>query len=306
MLSIAFVLLQYMISAKAGLVNYVDGQANVHIHEQVSAGTPIETQAQGHVELLLTPGSFLRVGTNSKVVLDSVELKDVAVRIVDGAAIIEVAEIEKHAPIKVVTGGLQTLIVSRGIYRFSNGTAAVLDGKLRLTDAHITVKKGHQVTSTSAGYLTAAVPAPAGDDLDRWSQGRSAALATANAMAYKDRSTGVYSSGFYYPYWNIYSNRSSWVYSSLLGGFTFIPLGGYRSYYGYTFLPVAAFGAIPSFPVRSGGTFGSVPPRPGSSANAPRPGGIPSRPAPGGSGTHRPAGGYSSGHGGFHGSHGHR
>src|SRR2546426_5506817 len=137
MLSIAFVLLQYMISAKAGLVNYVDGPANVQLHEQVMEGRPIETQAQGHVELLLTPGSFLRVGNNSKVVLDSVELDHVAVRVLDGTALVEVAEIEKHAPIKVTTGALETVIVSRGVYRFSGGIASVVDGKLRIVDAHL-------------------------------------------------------------------------------------------------------------------------------------------------------------------------
>ena len=58
MLALAFVLMQFMISAKAGLVNYIDGQANVRLHEQVPVGTPIETGPRSHVELLLNPGSF--------------------------------------------------------------------------------------------------------------------------------------------------------------------------------------------------------------------------------------------------------
>ena len=297
MLSIAFLLFQYMISAKAGLVNYVDGQTNVHLHEQVAEGRPVETQAQGHVELLLTPGSFLRVGSDSKVILDSVELNRVVVRIVDGTALVEVAEIDKNAPITVTTGNLQTAITSRGIYRFSSGTASVIDGKLRIAAAHMTVKKGHQVTSTPDGYLASTFAVP-NDDLDRWSQGRSAALANANAMAYNDRSSGTYSyspSLAYYPYWNIYSNRSSWIYSSLLGGFTFIPRGGYRSYYGYTFVPVSAFGTVPAFTVRPGGTTGG-PVRAGSSA------GSTSRPSSGGGGFHSPSGVHAGGHGPtFHG-----
>ena len=112
MLGLAFVLLQYMISAKAGLVNYIDGQANVHLHEQVAEGSPIETQAHGHVELLLTPGVFLRIGNNSTVALDSVELSHAVVRVIDGSALIEVTQIEKGTPIKVVTGGLETMVVS--------------------------------------------------------------------------------------------------------------------------------------------------------------------------------------------------
>src|SRR4051812_36248810 len=119
MLGLAFVLLQYIISAKAGLVNYVDGQTTVHLHEQIAEGSLIETQAKGHVELLLTPGAFLRIGNNSTVVLESVELSHAAVRVIDGTALIEVTQIDKGTPIKVMTGGLETMIVSRGAYRFS-------------------------------------------------------------------------------------------------------------------------------------------------------------------------------------------
>ena len=43
MLPVIFFLMQYMVSAKAGLVNYVDGQVNVRLHEQITAGAPIET-----------------------------------------------------------------------------------------------------------------------------------------------------------------------------------------------------------------------------------------------------------------------
>ena len=37
MVVLIFVLMQYIVSAKAGLVNYIDGQANVRLREQVAA-----------------------------------------------------------------------------------------------------------------------------------------------------------------------------------------------------------------------------------------------------------------------------
>src|SRR5207253_7461699 len=98
MLAAVFLLMQYMVSAKAGLVNYVDGQANVRVHDQIVAGAPVETGPQSHVELLLNPGSFLRIGENSTVVLDSVELSKIAVRIVQGAVLIEAGDIDKQIP----------------------------------------------------------------------------------------------------------------------------------------------------------------------------------------------------------------
>src|SRR5260370_21432266 len=104
MLPLAFVLMQFMISAKAGLVNYVDGQTNVHLREQVAAGSPIETGPNSHAELLLNPGSFLRLDENSTVVLDSVELTNIAVRVVAGNALVEAADIATRTPIRITPG----------------------------------------------------------------------------------------------------------------------------------------------------------------------------------------------------------
>src|SRR5436190_24278074 len=83
-----------------------------------------------------------------------------------------------------------------------------------------------------------------------------AALAKANALAYRDRSRGnVYSFG--YPYWDIYSNRSSWIYSPFLTGFTFIPRGGYRSYYGDRFVSIATFAGVSAFTTHPWGSGAS-------------------------------------------------
>ena len=241
MLVLVFVLMQYIVSAKAGLVNYIDGQANVHLREQVAASTPIQTVAQSHVELLLNPGSYLRLGENSAVVLDSIELTNIAVRLVDGAAIIEAADIDKQAPIHVTTGNLRVLIVSPGLYRFSGGTVLVLDGKLRIADSSMTVKKGHKIASLGDSYVDGNAAVAFSDGLDRWSEKRSFDLARANAMAYRERSGAGSSSLGGYPGLALLSNGSTWLYSSMLGGFTFIPQPSYRSYYGYSFVPLSGF-----------------------------------------------------------------
>ena len=115
----AFVVLQLIISAKAGLVNAVEGAANVRIQEQVPAGQPIQTSSTGRVEILLNPGSFLRLGENSVAVLDSVELTNIDIRIVSGSAIIEAGSIEKDSPIRVTNGESTVSIVAPGIYPFS-------------------------------------------------------------------------------------------------------------------------------------------------------------------------------------------
>src|ERR1051326_8125729 len=292
MLELSFILLQYMISAKAGFVNYVEGQTNVQLHQQVTAGATVDTGTQGHAELLLTPGSFLRVGSDSKVIFDSVELNRIAIHLISGNALVEVTEIDKHASIRVTAGSLPTIIASRGMYRFSPGAVSVIEGKIRIAGAHKSATKGHQITSTADGYTASTFVTTSNDDLDDWSRNRSAALANANAMAYKDSSTLTLSSVSYYPYSGIYSNRSSWLYSSLLGGFTFIPRAGYRSYYGYTFVPVSSFAGpfagrpfgVPTRPVSSGGTTSRPRPIGGSVGGVHRPAGGPGTGRPGGAG----------------------
>jgi hypothetical protein len=123
MLTTAFLIMQFIISAKAGLVNAVEGDANVRVNQQVNAGAPIRTEATGRVEVMLNPGSFLRLGENSEVVLDSVDLTDIQVRIVSGLAIIESTAVDKASPIHVTNGDQTESIASPGVYKFTeNGS----------------------------------------------------------------------------------------------------------------------------------------------------------------------------------------
>ena len=104
MITTAFLVMQFIISAKAGLVNAVDGTVNVHVQEMVPSGAPIQTGPSGRVEILLNPGTFLRLGEDSQVVLDSVDLADVRVRILSGSAVIECNSVQKDSPITVTDG----------------------------------------------------------------------------------------------------------------------------------------------------------------------------------------------------------
>src|SRR5437763_13127356 len=85
----------FLVSTKAGLINYVQGAATVKAATSVPAGKPIGTGPGGAVEILLNPGSYLRMGENSQVVLDHVELTDTAVRIIQGSAVLEANGVDK-------------------------------------------------------------------------------------------------------------------------------------------------------------------------------------------------------------------
>jgi hypothetical protein len=244
-----WLVMQFMISAQAGLVNYVEGPASVKVHEQVLAGTPVVTST-GRVEILLNPGSFLRLDRNTNVVLDSTDLTRVSVRLVSGNAMIETANVDKRFPILVTTGNLQVKIVEAGLYRFSGDTAGVLDGKLQLANSSASVKKGKEVTAIGSQYQQSPLVETATfDALNQWSAGRSQVLARANTVAYYRQVSGSYFP-FAYSYAGLgnigYGN--SWIYSPFLDGFTFIPAWGYRSFYGYSFVPATIFLQRTNFP----------------------------------------------------------
>jgi hypothetical protein len=128
MITTAFLVMQFIISAKAGLVNSIEGTANVRVQEMVPAGAPIQTGPNGRVEILLNPGTFLRLGEDSQAVLDSVDLADIQVHILSGSAVIECSSVEKDSPIRV-TDGTETVTISKpGTYRFpEDAVSASLD-----------------------------------------------------------------------------------------------------------------------------------------------------------------------------------
>jgi FecR-like protein len=160
MLTTAFLIMQFIISAKAGLVNAVEGVANVRVNQQVNAGAPIQTGATGRVEVMLNPGSFLRLGENSEVVLDSVDLTDIQVRVVSGIAIIESSAVDKNNPIHVSNGDQTQSIASPGVYKFTeNGspeqTSALEQWSQQRSKEIAAINARSALTDSASNYPTA-------------------------------------------------------------------------------------------------------------------------------------------------------
>jgi hypothetical protein len=215
--------MQLVVAAKAGLVNYVQGTTNVKATQLVPVANPILTGPNGYVELLLTPGSYLRMGNNTEVVLDGVELSNVAVRVVQGVAVVEVVDIDHTLPIQMTTGNVQVKIADPGIYEFGNGVATVLEGKLLSADSETTFKKGWQV-SYNGNYMTRKVSDNELSALDIFSKTRSEKIAAANM----ELAPVVKNSGYH-------SSSPIWMYSPAYALWTFMPYGNARSPYGYRY-----------------------------------------------------------------------
>jgi hypothetical protein len=215
--------MQLVVATKAGLVNYVQGTTNVKPTQLVQVAKPILTGPNGFVEVLLTPGSYLRVANNSEVVLDNVELTNVSLHVVQGSANVEVVDIDSNYPIQVTTGELHIQVADPGIYRFADGHATVLEGKIQTTNPTMVYKKGWDIWY-SANYRARKVSDVELTALDEFSKQRSERIAAANmALA-----PTVQNSGFN-------NGTPYWIYSPSAGLYTFMPLYNRRSPYGFNY-----------------------------------------------------------------------
>src|SRR5258708_10275669 len=99
--------------ARPGSINYVEGQASI-VGQALDAqaigsaelqpGQSLDTQI-GKAEILLTPGSFLRLGDNSSVTMISPSLTDTEVRLDNAGATVEFAELHPQNNLIIVHDG---------------------------------------------------------------------------------------------------------------------------------------------------------------------------------------------------------
>lgn len=192
--SLAFVALPAMaaVTAHPGMLNYVEGQARINGQTVTSAnvgtadvgeGQVIET-GNGKAEILLTPGVFLRLDSNSSVRMDSAGLIDTRVAILNGRAMVEADNLQKGNNIRVLDDGAVTRLEKNGIYRFTAkpGLVATFDGKAQVdeSDRTVDIGKGHETQLASLQSTKFDRKASENDPLYQWSNVRSEYLAEAN------------------------------------------------------------------------------------------------------------------------------
>ena len=210
MLLAALAVAQDVISARAGFVNYkhgrvllpqgTDGKDVRQMEAGQTAGTGI-----GRLELLLVPGSFLRLDSESEIRLVSSRLTDVQVELLSGTATLEVNEIPRQAALAILWRDRTIPAEHSGVFRFEPGNDSmriyVENGKLKL--ANQTVKAGNYVDLAAGGTLTAALRFNRKniDEFDRWNQARGYQLARSSysaANSFLGRSSAFPASSLWY------------------------------------------------------------------------------------------------------------
>ena len=240
---------KHVISAKAGGVNAVAGRVMVKRSGQaaqllsnqddLTSGDVVTTGMSSQAEILLNPGSYLRLAENSEMVLTDSSLDNLLVSVNRGSVIIEATGADDtKLQIGVKTEQKHLIIARRGIYRINVASGAtelvVQKGRAFAVDSpRDLIKGGKKVTYTQATALVAKVEKADRDEFDLWSRDRGKTLAKANEKltarmlnGYLDRR--LWSAEFSGP------NRwGFWTFNSTLRCYTFLPFfWGWSSPYG--------------------------------------------------------------------------
>jgi hypothetical protein len=238
---------KFVISAKAGGINAITGQADVNpkgesewqqlsITDDLDSGDRVRTANDGRVEILLNPGSYLRVGGDSEVELLNNTLPNLEVRLLRGTAIVEATGADGlELNINISTPHARLAIVRQGLYRLNvipNDATELIVRKGRVIlkdDSHTKVKGGNKVvfsaTNVSVAKLTKEEK-KVQEDVENWSKQRAETLAKANRRINNQMMTSAFATfRDYDPF-----SRSSglWFYNRIAGCYTFLPF-----YYGW-------------------------------------------------------------------------
>lgn len=224
---------QYIISARAGLVNYTTGPVRyassddqdwreVPSHFQLDEGDRLKTEAWGKAEILLSPGSYLRIANGAEVRLLQGSLAATTVELLSGSAIVEAGRVPDETVITVQTPQARVRIAKAGLYRIDLAsdamTLTVRQGEAtfsRPDGSFKKVKKNRTALVTSSEHQIAKFNPDYTDEFDLWSADRAELLLAAN-HSYVRRASSL---GRPFGFWN------AWVWDPLFGCYTFFPWG---------------------------------------------------------------------------------
>lgn len=243
---------RHIITAKAGGVNSVSGKVGylrkgetqwhqLTTRTDLSSGDLVKTEAGGRTEILLNPGSYLRLAENSEFELSDASLDDLSVRMIRGNAIVEATGADgMELLINVVTPQTRIAIVKRGIYRFNilptQTELLVRKGKALVGDDQATaVKDGKRLSISSGAIEVAKFDKKEQDPFDQWSKQRGETLATANRRIPERAYSNIFNS--IWPgdlFQRRFARYGVWYFDPFYNCFTFAPfVTGWGSPYGF-------------------------------------------------------------------------
>ena len=261
---------QMVVSAKSGLVNYVEGNVFLNdqaIEQSITKYPEIKEKAilradEGRAEVLLTPGVILRLGEKSSIRMITNRLVDTRVELLTGSAVIEAVQTAKDTNVTVVVKSASASVVKAGIYRFDVEPAQIKvyhgEAAAEIDGQSILVGAGRMLLLDGASAAVQKFNNEDTDALDHWSRQRGQLLAMANPSTAKSLMGGGYG-GSYGGGYGGGGCTPYWGFNSWYSMYTYVPCTGYfRDPYGYGYWsPVGVYRLYYAPPVNMGGYGGN-------------------------------------------------
>ncbi len=248
----------YTVSARAGGISYATGKVSVRqagerdfqslkTSDYLNSGDELSTGAMSRVEVLLSPGSFLRVSENSRVTFTNADLDSMRLKLMSGTIIVEASgeADEQQSLLEVRTPQTTVSIIKSGVYRISStpdmGTVvAVRKGQAQVAGSPATTLKGNSqatISGASSTVTVAKLDKKNVTEFEVWSKERAEEVATNNrklerkvlrsTLASYNTDDFFFGRGF---------GRGVWVRNSFTGALAFLPFySGWSSPYGSSY-----------------------------------------------------------------------
>lgn len=242
---------QYVISAKAGKVNHAEGTVSVTRNEgrgglllrgdHLEKGERVATGGDSLAEVLLNPGSYLRLGENTEFEFKDTSLDDLRLTVHRGSAILEVVTTSDFK-VTVYTPKSRVTIVNSGVYRVDveadgTGLASVVEGRAVIGEKNVAiVKEGQTGTLNGGAVAVAKFDKNKRDVFADWSRSRAKEQAKmASNLKNKNVRTSLLTS-FNRGWWGRDQSFGVWVYDPRFGRYCFLPYwADWYSPYGYSY-----------------------------------------------------------------------
>lgn len=238
----------YVVSAKAGGINFVEGKVSVERKngksglllkgDTLEIGDKVITAADGKAEILLNPGSYLRLGGNSEFSFVETELEKLKLSLTKGSGIFEVYA-DDEFKVTVQTPKNNYYFIDSGVFRIDlsgeKETLSVWKGLAQVGDNYVNVvKAGRRSVLTGNDFEVAKFDRDESDALDKWSKMRSKELAQINKKLQRDLLRASLLDSYRNQDWGFYESFGLWVFDPIRGIYCFLPFGrGWRSPYGH-------------------------------------------------------------------------
>jgi len=212
------------VPAQPGTLNAINGEVSINgIPVNSISGEPrvapearqIIRTGQGMAEILLNPGSFLRLRKASELTLETDGTPEIRATLLKGEALIEV--LDADAALTIKQNGVITILWNPGLYEFNENQSliAIYAGQARLNKAHKQLAASAGFGVRTRRFLVFPTRPDPGNTLFLWSRSRSQQLSSESRLSAQKNNGATRSIG------------PQWRWDPWSGSYTFLSASGF-------------------------------------------------------------------------------